>query len=298
MSDVRESRREFLFEAAALVAAVAEASGRGFPSGVPRALRPAADDEILRQKFLLAGASQRPLTIGGAVRMIGTSFVGSPYGAHTLEQEGPERLVVNLRAFDCVTFVESTLAIARCVRSATESMDAFRRELQHLRYRGGAIDGYASRLHYFSDWVADNERKGIVTNIAKAIGGESFRKPLHFMTSHPLAYPRLADAAALAEMHSIEDRLSMREVAYIPLQAVPRAVEGIRSGDIIALTTSMEGLDVTHTGLAVDCDGILKYLHAPLTGGAVRVSERSLPDYLKGRTSVTGIIVARPEEPA
>ncbi len=48
--------------------------------------------------------------------MLGNFFEDSPYAEHSLEHE-PEALVVNLREFDCTTFVESCLAISRTIRS-------------------------------------------------------------------------------------------------------------------------------------------------------------------------------------
>jgi hypothetical protein len=89
--------------------------------------------------------------LGEVVGSIGRMFLETPYVAHTLEVEGPERLVVHLGGLDCLTFVESTLALARCVRRGRTTMDDFRAELQQLRYRDGRIDGYPSRLHYFTD---------------------------------------------------------------------------------------------------------------------------------------------------
>ncbi len=71
----------------------------------------------------------------------------------------------------------------------------------------------------------------------------------------------------------------------------------LRSGDIIAITTSIPGLDVSHTGMIAVKDGTPYYLHAPLSGGAVQLSQGSLASYLAGAGKQTGIIVARPMEP-
>ena len=132
------------------------------PVDVPIEAQP-RDSVIVEEKLAWARAQHLDtLPIGEIMARIGRTIVGMPYVPATLEVPGPERLVVNLREFDCVTFVENTLALARVVRSGQGGYDAFKRELLRIRYRGGKLEGYPSRLHYFSDWIADYQAKGIV----------------------------------------------------------------------------------------------------------------------------------------
>ena len=254
--------------------------------------------EILQQKFRLAAdqsLASRP--IGGIMAAIGTSFIGTPYVAHTLEVPGPEHLVVNLQGLDCTTFVENVLALSRCVKLGITTIDEFTKQLQLIRYRSGKIEGYPSRLHYFTDWIGDNDRKGIVRDITREVGGIPLVKTIDFMSTHRQPYPQLSDKSVADAIHLAELRLSSAEHTYVP-KADVRSVQGkLRDGDIIAMATSIEGLDVSHTGLVCVKGGTPYYLHAPLSGGAVRLSQGSLADYLAGAGKQTGIIVARPLEP-
>ena len=61
---------------------------------------------------------------------IGKFFLGTPYVTGTLETEGAEHLVVNLREYDCVTFVENVVALVYLVKSQEKSFKAFRRLLR------------------------------------------------------------------------------------------------------------------------------------------------------------------------
>src|SRR5262249_42864643 len=108
--------------------------------------------------------------IGEVMAAVGKQFIGAPYEAHTLDSAKTEHLVVNLRGFDCVTLVENALALSRCIKSGHLTTPDFRKELQNIRYRGGSISGYASRLHYFTDWIRDNAAKGNVTDVTKKLG--------------------------------------------------------------------------------------------------------------------------------
>jgi hypothetical protein len=267
-------------------------------NGKPQIVAAPRDDEIFLEKLSWAARQNlAPRPLGEIIGAVGLSFLATPYVAHSLEEPGEEHLVVNLRAFDCLTFVESTIALSRCVKIGRSGYEDFTGELQRMRYRNGVINGYASRLHYFSDWILDNEKKGLVQNITKELGGRATQKTLNFMSTHPDSYQQLADASVLAEIEEAEKRLSKEPQWQIPRRGVQKALKGIRDGDVIALATSIQGIDVSHTGLAVASNGVLRYLHAPLSGGAVQLSSGSLADYVeRGASSLTGIVVVRPLE--
>lgn len=256
------------------------------------------DEEICRQKFTLAADLQlsgKP--IGEVMVAIGTSFLGTPYKAYTLEQPGEEHLIVNLRELDCVTFVENTLALSRCIKSGKTNFEAYTAQLQRIRYHGGKIDRYPSRLHYFSNWIHDNQVKGVVRDVSEELGGEVYRKNVNFMSTHPSSYSQLADPSFLDAITQTERDINSRSMYYVPKGRLKSAEKRIHDGDIIAITTSVEGLDVAHTGMAIRQNGKLRYLHAPLSDGVVQVTDQSLEEYLKARTKHTGIMIARPLEP-
>ena len=264
----------------------------------------ARDWEIAREHFAWAVA-QPPGTFprfGDLLARIGERFVGTPYRPHTLELAGPERLVVNLEALDCVTFVENVLVLARLAWAASPDdsdrfRSAYRDELTRIRYRDGTLDGYASRLHYFSEWIADNEASGLVDAISHDLGGLADPSPIDFMSTHPDAYRQLADAEVLAEIARMEARLAEAERHYIPADAIGTASSGIRDGDIIAATSTVAGLDIAHTGIALWKDGTLRLLHAPLVGSHVRISDESLAERIARIGGQDGIMVARPLAP-
>jgi hypothetical protein len=296
-SAAQASRREFLRKFGFLAgASVIPAPGWGKQASSKSPPPSRSDEEICAVKFGVShreALAERP--IGEVVVAIGTSFIGTPYAPHTLEAEGPERLIVNLNALDCVTFVENTLALSRCIKLREDSFNDFRRQLQLIRYRDGVIDGYASRLHYFSDWIRDNERKGVVRDVSDDIGGTLYDKRIDFMSTHPESYRQLSDDSTLRSIREVEHSINQQPLFYLPKEVMSEA-SGIQPGDIIGITTSVEGLDISHTGLALLANGQLKYLHAPLSGGAVQISESSLAVYLNSSKGRTGIMVARPLE--
>jgi hypothetical protein len=232
--------------------------------------------------------------IGDAIAAIGRTFVGAPYVPGTLEVEGPERLVVNLRELDCVTFVETVLAMARVLHAGTPDFASFQRELVRIRYRDGVLTGYPSRLHYFSEWISDNEAKGIVDDVSADLGGRVDPGEISFMTRNPGAYRQLGDTGTVAEIREIELELSGRERFYIPQEGIEAVAAGIRDGDIIAATSTLDGLDIAHTGFALWVDGRLHLMHAPLVGTVVEISERPLAERLQRIDAQDGIMVARP----
>lgn len=254
-----------------------------------------ADSIVFEETIAWARANQvDTLPIGEAIAALGRTFVGTPYIPQTLELEGDERLIVNLRELDCVTFVENMLAIARVLRAGTPDYDSFKRELVRIRYRDGVLSGYASRLHYFSEWIADNDEKGIVDDVTLSIGGVPDTGGISFMTRNADAYRQLSDPAVVDEIRTIETTLTGRERHYIPQDAIEPIAQNIRNGDIIAATSTLEGLDIAHTGFALWVDGRLHLMHAPLVGSVVEISELPLADRLQRIDAQDGIMVARP----
>ena len=230
---------------------------------------------------------------GQLLLKIGKCFIGTPYGEGTLEARGAEQLVVNLREFDCATLVENAVALGLCVKSKQKSFETFRKFLKKIRYRQGRIQGYASRLHYFSDWLRDNEKKGILREVTKDIGGRSLKKTITFMTAHPDLYPPLKHGVALRRMKRVERTISRRPSLFVAKKAL-RHLEGrMDEGDLVAITTNREGLDVQHVGLAARVRGRIHLLHASSTEGNVVLSRETLYRYLAKDKGCSGIRVAR-----
>ena len=261
------------------------------------------DWEVFTTKVEWAGEHRLDtLPIGEAMAELGRSFVGTAYVPRTLEVEGPERLVINFRGLDCVTFVENVFAITRFVRGGGvgrlgdrgRAEAAYETLLREVRYRDARIAGYPSRLHYFSDWIRDNDRRGLVRDISEPIGGVRDLEPIDFMTEHFEAYAQLSDPDNVAGVRRTEELLSAAERHFVPAERIDDVAAEIHDGDIIAATSTVAGLDVAHTGLALWIDGSLHLLHAPLVGEAVQISEVSLAERVARIDGQDGIMVARP----
>lgn len=232
-------------------------------------------------------------TYGDLIVEIGRLFLHKPYQAGTLEGFDEEKLIVNVSAFDCTTFVETVLALARCAGTGKLSNREFRKNLKSIRYRNGKINGYSSRLHYFTDWLSDNVGKKIVTDMSQNLGGKALRKQINFLTTHQELYPVLKNKTQLAKMAIIERNLSSRTFHIVEKNKVSAQKGKINNGDIIAFATRQEGLDVAHIGFAIRQGHSLRLLHASKKEGAVVISQSTLQAYLKSNKTFTGIIVAR-----
>lgn len=230
---------------------------------------------------------------GETVLQAGRYLLGAPYTGKTLDASGPEGLIINLRTFDCFTLIENCCALAVMRRTGNDRFADYGAVIQSLRYRDGVIDGYPSRLHYFTDWLRNSEARGLIRDMTQALGGISYRKELCFMTTHPELYPPLQAPAVCRQMMAVERRLSETSRHFLPKGEISRREEGIAAGDIMAVTTDQEGLDVCHVGIAVWIEGRLHLLHASPQAGQVVISRETLVDYLHQSPHRTGIMVVR-----
>ena len=258
------------------------------------------DVEICNSKFQLAvdeKLSTKP--INEVIVEIGKSFTGTDYAAHTLEVNDEEKLVINLSGLDCNTFVENVLVLSRCIKQGKTSFDDYQDELKLIRYRDGKIDQYPSRLHYFTDWIFNNEEKVIVKNITEEIGGEKFELNLSFMSSHPEYYKDLkANPGFIPLIKKQEEEITKREHYFIPQEKIAAIEPEIESGDLLAFTSTIKGLDVNHVGIAVRMDDDrIHILHAPNMGYKVQISELPLAEYVNKIEKDFGVIVVRVLEP-
>ena len=234
------------------------------------------------------------LPIDKTIIETGKFFLEKPYVANTLEVNDTEQLVVNLRELDCTTFVETALALARTAKSKDFSFAGFQQNLTQIRYRNGKLNQYPSRLHYFSDWISDNQEKGIIKDITQKIGGDSIQVNVGFMSKNPDKYKALtAHPEFIPIVANQEKAINQRTYFYIPKAKIASIAGKIKSGDIIAITTSYKGLDISHVGFALWQGKELHFLHASSQFKKVIVSEKTLSDYVNGVKSNTGVIVVR-----
>lgn len=229
------------------------------------------------------------------IEFIARQFIDTPYKASTLEGS-PEILTVNLDEFDCTTFVENVVAFALTVENGKNSWQDFVKNLETIRYRQGEANGYSSRLHYFSDWIVSNTHRGFIREVTDRMPqSDSQIKTLDYMSRHRSDYPVLADSAEFEAIKNMEVGYRSHRFPYIRatrLTAKP-IINALKSGDIIALTTKTNGLDVSHVGIIViEKDGP-HLLHASSREGKVTIDKLPLTEYMRKSPNLSGIRVIR-----
>jgi len=288
------NRRSFI-ASSSLAAAAAS-----LPSSLFGALlQDLSDEQICRMKFDFAvSKSLAAKPLNDIIVEIGKTFIGTDYGANVLESDGEERLVVNMRALDCVTFYENCVVLARCIKSGKTTFEEYMSQLQFLRYRDGKIDGYTSRLHYTTDYWFNAEQKGILKVVTKEIFGENnvkeIQRPINFMSTHRESYKHLkTDDTNWQKVKQQEDAINARKDHFLPKGNLHMFADKVQNGDLIGITTNIAGMDIAHTGVAVRQNGKLHFMHAPIVGKKVQITEQPLYEYLAKNGKQTGIIVAR-----
>lgn len=224
-------------------------------------------------------------------------MLGVPYVAGTLDGNEEERLVVRTDALDCTTFVETVLALCIADKRGDRSFEGFKKALVDVRYRDGVLDGYPSRLHYFSDWIRNNEQMGFVRECTSETLCAQYQELwLNFMTTHIDSYlPMKKDPSLVARMALLEKQWQGVEISYIPkdkLHLSPNELK-IKNGDILTITTNIKGLDVVHVGFAFWRGESLHLLHASFIAKKVIEDPLSLFDYCKNKKAHTGVRAVR-----
>ena len=193
-------------------------------------------------------------------------MLGVPYVAGTLDGNEEEQLVVRIDALDCTTFVETVLAFCITDKRGERDFEGFRKALTDVRYRDGILNGYTSRLHYFSDWIRNNEQMGFVKECTSETACSQPKELwLDFMTTHVNSYlPMKKNPELVKEMAAHEKNWQGTVVSYIPKEKLNLSSNElkIKDGDVLAMVTNIKGLDIVHVGFAFWKEGKLHLLHA------------------------------------
>jgi hypothetical protein len=244
----------------------------------------------------------KSLPIGERTAAVGQAMTGTRYKSYTLEIDNRiESPSVNFTGLDCWTFFEASLAFARMLNESEENWtpENFLHYIEIDRYRGGVCTGeYLSRLHYLEDWLYDNNKRGLVEDLTRKLGGQSVPHAAHEMTAGWRHYRYLAaNKSLLGPLGQMEADVSSRPLYQIPKNRVPKIEPKLQNGDIIGIVSHDGRLfSTSHVGLALrTSDGVLHFMHAsaPHNYGKVVVDSR-LSTYLNTYRSDTGIMVARP----
>jgi hypothetical protein len=217
---------------------------------------------MLRQVPANASLSERMKVIARLLR--GRPYQENPLGGSA---DKPEVLTFSLRAFDCVTYVETVLALA-LARSAED----FTRWLRLLRYREGKV-AWQTRHHYMVEWIRANVRRGVIENLTRG----------------PATISRCRTLSAVAGR-------APRRVTFrvFPRKMISRIVAEGRDGDLLFFASTRKYLDVFHVGLLfLGPEGAL-LSHAARSRGCV--VEEPVEAFLRANR-MTGLLWVRPREP-
>ncbi len=231
------------------------------------------------------------LMIIAAKMMLGTEYV-----AGSLEQV-PEKLKVSLVETDCILFVESCLAMALNAKKGLDNPDSLCATVQSLRYRNGKVDGYASRIHYTSEWIRQGEERGIFTEITDVLSADNLSgQRFSYMSEHSGAYKQLKDNPEEVErIAKMENWLNCFSDYYvIPKAGVNKMEHLLKDGDILGFNSTVKGLDIAHVALVYHKEnGQVGFIHASQVDGKVVIDEKSIHDYVNSRKSNNGIRIIR-----
>src|ERR1700722_7303968 len=244
----------------------------------------------------------RALPLGQRTAAVGMALLGTPYAGYTLEiDDHTESPSVNLRGVDCWTYFEISVGFARMLELKTSGYTPadLLAMIELDRYRGGHCNGkYTSRLHYLEDWIYDNERRGLVTNLTRSLGGVPMRgRYLNEMSKYWRDSRYLRNNRELVpEMRQIENRIASRTIYHIPKREVPGIESKIQDGDVICISGNGPEGFTEHVGWAYRYrGGVLHFMHASKDERRV-IIDVPLHSYVYRYRKFAGIMVVRPRE--
>jgi hypothetical protein len=200
------------------------------------------------------------------VQLVSGWFLRRPYEENPLDG-GPaslELFFIFFDRFDCVTYVETVLALSRARTTAR-----FFFELRHLRYKGGRVDWF-TRNHFMTEWLRRNEERGAIADLTR--GRDMIKKTR-----------TLKGVAGLQPEEST--------FRFFPKRSFARVRPKIRTGDVMMFVSTKKHLDVFHMGILIRKGDQILMRHATRSAG--KVVEQDVNEFLEANR-MTGFILARP----
>lgn len=252
-----------------------------------------SDTTVINQ--LLAQGRESGLTGANAlIEFYARQLLGTPYVAHTLEGD-EELLTINIHQLDCLTFIETLYALTRCTLNQRYSWRDFAANIENVRYRGGEMGDYSTRIHYISEWIIDNHVRGNLVEVTPDLPHADYMvKNIDYMTRHTDSYRQLKNDTAMVEKirrHELRNhRFPYLKRSWLNDKDVKAA---LRSGDFVTLVTKTEGLDVSHNGIIIVDKGEPYLLDASMSGGKVMLESKPLFKFLERSKTNIGVRVFR-----
>lgn len=252
-------------------------------------------DTTLVNQLLIKGRESGISDANGLVEFYARELLGTPYVAHTLEGD-EELLTINIHELDCLTFIETLYALTRATLNHRYSWRDYAANIENIRYRGGEMGDYSSRIHYISEWIIDNHMRGNLVEVTPDLPHADYMiKNIDYMSKNPSQYRQLKNDTAMVKKikryELLRHRFPYLKRSWLNDKAVKAA---LRSGDFVSLVTKMEGLDVSHNGvIIVDDKGDPYLLDASMSGGKVMLESKPLFRFLEKSKTNIGIRVFR-----
>ena len=252
-------------------------------------------DTVVINDLLKQGYESGLTDANALVEFYARKLLGTPYVAHTLEGD-KEMLTINIHELDCLTFIESLYALTRTTLGKRYSSRDSAANIENVRYRGGKMGDYSSRIHYISEWIIDNNVRGNLVEVTPELPHADYMiKNIDYMTHHTSNYQQLKNDSAMVEkirrFELRNHRFPYLKRSWLNDKAVKAA---LRSGDFITLVTNIEGLDVSHNGIIiVDEKGDPYLLDASMSGGKVMLESKPLFKFLERSKTNIGVRVFR-----
>jgi len=252
-------------------------------------------DTTVINELLNKGRNSGITEANGLIEFYARQLLGTPYVAHTLEAD-EEVLTINIHELDCLTFIESLYALTRATLNHRYSWRDYAANIENVRYRGGEMGDYSSRIHYISEWIIDNHMRGNLVEVTPDLPHADYMvKNIDYMSKNPGQYRQLKDDTAMVQKikryELRQHRFPYLKRSWLNDKDVKAA---LRSGDFISLVTRADGLDVSHNGIiVVDDNGDPHLLDASMSGGKVMLESKPLFKFLERSKTNIGVRVFR-----
>ncbi|QQG27751.1 DUF1460 domain-containing protein [Pectobacterium carotovorum] len=210
---------------------------------------------------------------GEIIGQVSSAFLNTPYKAGTLigSPEEAEALVADFNGVDCFTLADYVEAL-----SQSQDQTSFLKNLVKTRYIDCRVT-YLTRRHFFTDWSTKNPHNALDITADISPNYDTVNKRLNY---NPQGGEYVKGLGIIP-----------RAINFIPGNLIDaQVISHLKTGDYVGVYSPLEGLDVSHVGIAIHQDNTLWFRNASSLETNRKVVDSPFLEYMRSKP---GMVVLR-----
>lgn len=216
-------------------------------------------------------------------------LVGAPSNLRSeILESDTVSFTIDIHTFNPLSFLSTCVALTQAYEtSSAPNWRDFAGKYENVRFKGGKIGNYSSRMMYAADWIADNIFRGNIYDATQRVEGLNVKrreKSIYYISKNKDSFNALSDPLKLDLIKMLEMGFRNHQIIYISngdLTNPGRYKKTAKDGDIVFLLSPDESLDCREMGIVCFDGDDLRFIQVSIPREKIVMEELPFENYVK-----------------